>query len=103
MIMKKAHSIILSVIATLLFACNSTRVHHAKFYNKLGEQAEQEGFHHNEAQRVIDLNEINKDKNQEKSAETKLETSNNLNILNKPNTYNSAPQKVKKKRFTFYL
>jgi len=87
----------------IMFSCNSTKMHHAKFYNKLGEGAEQEGYHHNEAQRVLDLNERNEEANQKKADVINEEISANLNRLNKPNLYNSAPQKAKKKRFTFYL
>jgi hypothetical protein len=87
----------------ILFSCNGTKTHQAKFYNKLGEGAKLDGFHHNEAQRVIDLNEKNEAADQKKAAIISEQTSASLNKLNKPNAYNSIPQKAKKKRFTYYL
>ena len=86
-----------------LFSCKRLKVHHAMFYQKLGNDADKDGFHHNEAQRVLGYNEINKEANQEHAAETQRTIGENLNTLNQPNTYNAKTQKVKKKRFTFYL
>jgi hydroxymethylpyrimidine pyrophosphatase-like HAD family hydrolase len=90
-------------ICTILFSCNGTKIHQAKFYSKLGEGVKQEGFHHNEAQRVIDLNEKNEVADQKKAVIINEQTSETLNKLNKPNMYNSIPKKAKKKRFTYYL
>jgi hypothetical protein len=46
---------------------------------------------------------MNKEANEKQAIETQQTIGNNLNTLNQSNSYNTKTQKVKKKRFTFYL
>jgi len=89
-----------------LVACNHHRIHKAQFYNKLGEaKAGDEGYHSNEANRLLDYNEQNKEANQEHAEDAQKEVAKNLNQLNKPNTYNTKTGKKqkKKKKYNFHL
>lgn len=99
------HLLLLAYLTVSLgmLSCKHHKVHHAIFYQKLGKDADKDGFHHNEAQRVLEYNEMNKEANEKHAIETQQTIGENLNTLNQPNTYNAKTQKVKKKRFTFYL
>ena len=94
---------VLGFLIFCLLSCKAHKVHHAKFYKKLGNEAEKDGFHANETNRVLDFKEENKNAHESEIQENKEETSKNLKKLNKPNTYNSKVQKTKKKRFSFYM
>jgi hypothetical protein len=86
-----------------ILSCKHPKIHHAIFYKKLGKDADKDGFHHNEAQRVLEYNEMNKEANEKHAIETQQTIGESLNTINQPNNYNAKTQKVKKKRFTFYL
>jgi hypothetical protein len=96
-------------ITTWLFLCTlcscfGHRLHKAQFYNKLGEEnATNEGYHANEASRLLDYNEQNKEVNQEHAKKTQMKIGKDLNQLNKPNRYNSREHKAKKLKFQFYM
>jgi uncharacterized protein YdbL (DUF1318 family) len=103
--MSQLKNIVFLVLLTVLStSCWHHKVHKAMFYSKLGEQnANHDGYHSNEAQRLLDFNEINKNANQEHAQETQEKISADLNEINKPNKYNSRPLKAKKKKFRFYM
>lgn len=85
-------------------ACNGHKWHKAKFYNDIGtENATNEGYHANEAKRLLDYNDQNKEVNEKHARKTQEDLSQDLNELNKPNSYNTKKEKSKKKRFRFYM
>lgn len=87
----------------LLGACGH-KAHQAKFYRKIGEtNATDEGYHANEANRLLEYNEMNKEVNQKHAKEIQKKKNEDLTQLNKPNAYNSKTQRPKKKRFAFYM
>ena len=97
---------LVSIIFLLMLSmsCSKQARHSASFYNKLGaDNVEAEGYHANEANRVLDLKSTYKDSNEKAANEKKAETSENLNTINKPNKYNSGIQKTRKKRYNFYM
>jgi hypothetical protein len=59
------HILILSYLTVSigLLACKRQKVNQAIFYQKLGSDAEKGGFHHNEAQRVLEYNEMSMEAN----------------------------------------
>ena len=94
----------LAFLVCILSGCNHHHVHKLVFYGKMNKkEAHKEGYHANEAKRLLDYNEITKETNQEQAKEGQEKLSSDLNQLNKPNKYNSKPQKAKKKRFGFYM
>ena len=101
--MKRTALISLFFMMIGLAACNHHRVHKAQFYSKMGEQnATDNGYHHNEAQRLLDYNEQNKAANEKHAQDTQEAIAKDLGELNKPNKYSSKTPKKKKKKFSFY-
>jgi len=95
---------ILLLIIFELLSCNSNhQLHKTGYYRKMGEgNATDNGYHSNEANRLLEFNEINKDANEKHAADAQEEKAKDLNTLNKPNKYNTKTVKKKKKRFSFY-
>ncbi len=92
------------VLLCMWAACSGHKLHKAQFYNKLGEEnATNEGYHANEAKRLLEFNEQNKSANQAHAKRTQAKINEDLGELNKSNKYNSKTQKEKKKKFQFYM
>lgn len=66
------------------------------------ENATNEGYHANEAKRLIEYKDQNKNSIENATEEVKKENNKNLTELNKPNAYNSKKSKKQKKKFSFY-
>ena len=97
------NKLILSLLAFCILSCNSHHLHKAKYYKKMGEgSATDNGYHSNEANRLLEFNELNKDVNEAHAEKTQMDIAKDLNTLNKPNKYNTKTVKKKKKRFCFY-
>lgn len=94
-------------VAFALFAfsaCTHHAVHKAQFYNNIGEgNATDNGYHANEAKRLLDYNDLNKEANQKHAKETQEKLNSDLGKLNKPNSYNAKTTKPQKKKFKFYM
>lgn len=83
------------VVGFVLAACS------AKPYKMTAVDKEtQRGFHHNEAQRILDTNEKNKDKNAKANEKSKEAQNEHLNALNKNKAKGAAANKDRS--FKFY-
>lgn len=104
--MKRSNLIlVVAALSVGLLSCSHHRVHQVKYYKKLGEEnATNEGYHANEAQRLLSYNEENKEANDKHAEKTKAEQSKNLNEMNKPNSYNmkTGKKQAKRKKYSFY-
>jgi len=102
--MKKTYLLLIICASCLFGACHGHKAHQAKFYRNIGEDnATDEGYHSNEAKRLLDYNDQNKEVNQKHAKETQKKINDDLTQLNKPNAYSTRVQKPKKKRFAFYM
>ena len=95
----------LIVCCIVQYGCHhNIHLHKQMYYDQMEEdEIASEGYHANEAHRILDYKTKNKLRHKEEEEKKKEKLQEDLNNLNKPNEHSSKQKKLKKKKFDFYM